>query len=246
MNNICIIPARMGSSRFPGKPLFKINGKELVKHVYDNCIKSNIFQRIIIATPDKEIIDFCDHINADSILTSNEHKRASDRCHEAILNLEKQKSFFDICTMVQGDEPMVTHNVIDKITNVLIKNKKILCANGFGQIREEELSNKNCIKVLKDLNNNAIYMSRQPIPWIPKINKNVGKQICVIPFQTHFLKTYSNLKETPLEISESIDMLRVIENGKDVKMVSVDGYFHPVDILKDASIVENLMKNDAN
>ncbi len=246
MNNICIIPARMGSSRFPGKPLFKINGKELVKHVYDNCIKSTIFQKVVIATPDKDIIDFCNHINADSILTSNEHTRASDRCHEAILNLEKQRSFYNICTMVQGDEPMVKHNVIDKITYSLIKDKNILCANGYGQIREEELTNKNCIKVLKDKNSNAIYMSRSPIPWEPIVNKNVGKQICVIPFQTHFLKTYSNLEPTPLEINESIDMLRVIENGKDVKMVSVDGYFHPVDILGDVKVVENLIKNNSN
>ena len=98
----------------------------------------------------------------------------------------------------------------------------------------------------EDKNNNAIYMSRKPIPWDPIVNKNVGKQICVIPFQTHFLKTYSNLEPTPLEINESIDMLRVIENGKDVRMVSVDGYFHPVDIIEDIKIVENLMKKISN
>ena len=245
VKNICIIPARMGSSRFPGKPLFKILGKELIHHVYDNCKKSKLFKEVVIATPDKEITDFCSSIGATSIITSIDHVRASDRCNEALLKIEKDGFIFDICTMVQGDEPLVKANVIDKITSALIKDKKILCANGLGEIKREELENKNCIKVLKDLENNAIYMSRKSLPWNPKINANVGKQICVIPFRTEFLKTYSNLEETPLEICESIDMLRLIEHGYKVKLVNVEGFFHPVDVLDDVKVIENLMKKPA-
>lgn len=243
MKNICIIPARMGSSRFPGKPLYKIMGKELINHVYDNCKKSNLFTKIVIATPDNEIKDFCKKLSANYIITSNEHQRASDRCNEVILKLEKSGDYYDVVTMVQGDEPLVSHKVIDKITSALIRNKKIYCANGFGNIDIEELENKNCIKVVKDLQDNAIYMSRERIPHNPKINKNVGKQVCVIPFQTEFLKLYSKLSPTPLEIAESIDMLRVLENGYNVKMISVKGFFQPVDVIGDVKIVENYLKN---
>ena len=245
IRRICIIPARMGSSRFPGKPLEKINGKELILHVYENCLKTNSFKKILIATPDKEIKDFCSKLGADCIITSNEHKRASDRCHEAILKLEKSKDFFDITTMVQGDEPLVGSKVIDEITQSLRIDKSIQCANGFGQIKNEELTNQNCIKVIKDINNNAIYMSRKSIPFQPSVNINVGKQICIIPFKTKFLKLYSNWEETPLEESESIDMLRVIENGYKIRMVSVKGFFHPVDVPSDIKVVEDLIKNSA-
>ena len=241
MKNICIIPARMGSSRFPGKPLYKIMGKELIKHVYENCIKSNLFKKIIIATPDKEIKDFCNCIQAEYIMTSKEHTRASDRCNEAILNLEKSCDFYDVTTMVQGDEPLVTSETIDAITKVVIKDKDIICANGFGNIKLDELANKNCIKVIKDIFDNAIYMSRNSIPFNALNKINVGKQICVIPFKTKFLKLYSNLKETPLEVAESIDMLRIIENGYKVKMVPVKGEFQPVDVLNDVLIVEKFL-----
>ena len=240
--NICVIPARMGSSRFPGKPLKKINGKELLLHVYENCSKTKCFERILIATPDCEIESFCKKIGAESIMTSNQHTRASDRCHEVILKLEKKREFFDILTMVQGDEPLVGPKIIDQITTSLIIDKDVYCANGFGEINLEELSNKNCIKVIKDLKDNAIYMSRRNIPFDPKVNINVGKQICVIPFRTEFLKLYSSWAETPLEISESIDMLRVIENGFKVKMISVKGKFHPVDAPNDIKVVEDLLK----
>ena len=241
MKNICIIPARMGSSRFPGKPLHKILGKELIHHVYENCKKSQLFNRILIATPDKEIEKFCKSIDADFIMTSNEHIRASDRCNEAIQALEQKKEFFDITTMVQGDEPLVPSYVIDKITNSLLIDKNIVCANGFGKIKLKELENKNCIKVLKDLFDNAIYMSRNPIPFNAECNLNVGKQVCVIPFQTEFLKKYSSLKETPLETAESIDMLRIIENGYKVKMIKVKGSFQPVDVLDDVKVVEDIL-----
>ena len=241
MNNICIIPARMGSTRFPGKPLYKILEKPLIQHVYENCTKSKLFKKVIIATPDNEIRKFCLGIGAEFVITSNEHKRASDRCNEAILTLEKKSEFYDIITMVQGDEPLVNFETIDKITGALIRDHNVNCANGYGNIELNELKNKNCIKVLKDLNDNAIYFSRNSIPWNAKPNLNVGKQVCVIPFRREFLKLYSNLKETPLEKVESIDMLRIIENGYKVKMVNVKGYFQPVDVLEDVELVEKFL-----
>ena len=101
MKNICIIPARMASTRFPGKPLYKIMGKELVQHVYENCKRSNLFKWILIATPDKEIKEYCKSIQADYVMTSNEHSRASDRCNEVILKCEKNGDYYDVITMLK-------------------------------------------------------------------------------------------------------------------------------------------------
>jgi len=241
MNNICIIPARMGSSRFPGKPLYKILDKPLIQHVYENCTKSNLFKKVIIATPDDEIRKFCLRIGAEFVITSFEHKRASDRCNEALLTLEKKSESYDIVTMVQGDEPLVNSEIIDLITSALINDHNVDCANGYGNIELNELKNKNCIKVLKDINNNAIYFSRNSIPFNAEPNLNVGKQVCVIPFKAEFLKLYSNFKETPLEKVESIDMLRIIENGFKVRMVNVKGYFQPVDVIEDVQLVEKFL-----
>merc|ERR1711934_1204391 len=106
MKRICVIPARMGSSRFPGKPLIKINGCELIHHVYKNCTKCKIFNEVIIATPDKEILDFGKTIDATTIITSNEHERASDRVNEVLLRLEEAENQINTITMVQGDEPL--------------------------------------------------------------------------------------------------------------------------------------------
>ena len=110
MSVLAIIPARMGSSRFPGKPLAKISGRPMIEHVYKNVIESNMISKTIVATCDTEIFNFIKSINGNVIMTSKKHQRASDRCFEAMQKYEKQvKKKFDIILMVQGDEPMINN-----------------------------------------------------------------------------------------------------------------------------------------
>ena len=146
--------------------------------------------------------------------------------------------------MIQGDEPMVTGKMIDKSLQPMIKNKKIKVVNLISPIKnKKELIDTNTIKVIPDKHENAIYFSRSVIPNKTVFKSNFFfKQVCVIPFRREFLFKYSSLKETKLEIAESIDMLRIIENTLKVKLVKIKKYTHAVDNLKDLKLVEKLIK----
>ena len=243
--NICLIPARMSSSRFPGKPLSKINGIPMNKLVYDKAMKSKLINEVYVATCDKEIFEYIKSINGNAVYTSSKHVRASDRCAEALNILESRKSIkYDIVTMIQGDEPMISPHMIDSSIKPLILNNEINVVNLIGKINEiSDFKDKNCIKIVHDKELNALYFSRSPIPYFEKINfENIGKQVCVIPFRRDFLNKYLNLEPTPLEIIESIDMLRVLEHGYKVKLVRTNIITFPVDTTNDLKRVENLMK----
>tara|TARA_B100000242_G_C42904740_1_gene419550 strand:- start:68 stop:805 length:738 start_codon:yes stop_codon:yes gene_type:complete len=241
MRIACIVPARMGSSRFPGKPLAKILGKEMILHVCDNCKKSKIIDDVIVATCDGEI-EKCIRGKYKVVMTSNLHERASDRCAEAVRKLNENGDYYDYVVMVQGDEPMIKGSTIDKLLEEIINNQNVNVINGLGELIVEDLSNPNTIKVLLDQNSYAIYMTRNIVPYKPIINENVWKQVCIIPFKTEVLLKYSDLKPTPLEISESVDMNRLIEHGFKIKMIRVDEFSHAVDSPQDLLKVEGFMK----
>ena len=246
MNIVSIIPARMGSSRFPGKPLALINNIPMIEYVYNNVKKNTNINKVWVATPDKEIFDHMISIKGNVIMTSNSHTRASDRCCEALKIIEKQTNRnIDIMVMVQGDEPMINSRMIDQAIKPMLLDKNVYVTNLIGKIKNyEDLLNKNTIKVVCDKNSFALYFSRSPIPDnIPKF-PFYGKQVCVIPFQKNFLLEYSSMKETPLEISESIDMLRILESGKKVYMAKTNYDNQSVDTLDDLNLVNSLIKND--
>ena len=179
-------------------------------------------------------------------MTSITHERASDRCAEALLIEEKEFNMkYDVVVMVQGDEPLVNPKMIDKAINTLTNEDEINVVNLLGPIKEEEFIDENIIKVITNKNFDALYFSRNPLPFMKKIDLSiVGKQICIIPFKRDFLLKYSDLEPTPLEIVESIDMLRVLEYGYKVKMAKVNVDSHPVDIKEDISVVESILEKD--
>jgi len=244
MNILAIIPARMGSSRFPGKPMAKILGVPMIGHVYQNVSKCEDVTKTIVATCDNEIKDYIKSIGGEAILTSNKHERASDRCAEALDIVESNSKIkFDIVVMIQGDEPMTTSKMISQAVRPMIEDLNIKVINLVGNIsNEDEFNDRNCIKVVCDNNNNALYFSREPIPTTQNTKKiEMKKQVCVIPFSRDFLIEYTNLEPTPLEIIESVDMMRVLEHGFKVKMVQTEYVTHPVDTPNDLKKVERLM-----
>ncbi len=245
MSIIAVIPVRMGSSRFPGKPLKKINGIPMVQRVINNCTKSKYINDIVTATCDQEIFDFVSSLKKKVVMTSKKHNRASDRVCEAVKILEKKrKKKYKIIVMIQGDEPMVSGKMIDKALKSMLSDKTINVINLTSSIKnKEELMDKNTIKVTFDKNMDAIYFSRSIIPHFKKFIKNYFfKQVCVIPFKRNFLFKYSSLQETKLEKAESIDMLRILENNQKVKLVKISEYTHAVDNKKDLELVEKLIK----
>ena len=243
-NVLAIIPARMGSSRFPGKPMAPLFGKPMIGHVYERVSQNKQLSITAVATCDLEIANYVRSIGGVAVMTGNHHERASDRCAEALVVLEQERNErFDIVVMVQGDEPMTHQAMITEAVHPLIEDSEVLVSNLLGEIESiDEFEDRNCIKVVCDRNFNAIYMSREPIPTRSKTSQiRMYKQVCIIPFQRDFLLEYTALPPTPLEIVESIDMLRVLEHGLKVRMIPTKYPTHAVDTPKDLQHVEALM-----
>ncbi len=244
LNILALIPTRMGSSRFPGKPMAEILGKPMIGHVFDNVKKNDLITALAVATCDNEIYNYIESIGGRAMMTSDKHERASDRCAEALMKIENEDNIkYDIVVMVQGDEPMIHHDMITEAIQPMLNDQNVLVTNLLGKIEsKEEFEDRNCIKVVCDLKGNALYFSRESIPTRSKTNDiPMGKQICVIPFRRDFLIDYTGLEPTPLEIAESVDMMRILEHGFSVKMVPTDYNTHAVDTPEDFQIVERLM-----
>lgn len=247
-NIIAIIPARMGSSRFPGKPMAKILGMPMVGHVYFRTKMAKSLKDVYIATCDEEIMTYANSIGAKCIMTKNTHERCSDRVAEALLKIEDQTGEkVDAIVLVQGDEPMVFPEMIDMALEPILKDESIDVVNLMAPIKtREEHNDPNCPKVVVDRQNFALYFSREPIPSWKKGAKEVPmlKQVCIIPFRRDFLLKFNELSPTPLEIVESVDMMRILEHGYKVKMVWEDFDTYCVDTPEDLKKVEKLMESD--
>lgn len=247
MKIIGIIPARMGSSRLPGKPLADISGIPMIGHVYHRCKMASVLDELYIATCDDEIVDYVKSIGGNVVLTSPKHERASDRTEEALLKIEDINNIkSDIVVMIQGDEPLVTPDMIDSAVQPLLTESDILVTNLMSEIiNQNDWYDPNEIKVVVDKDSNALYFSREPIPSDKKYNGGIKayKQICIIPFRRDCLINFSKLEPTMLEIVESIDMNRFLENGIKVKMILSENTIS-VDTIDDLNRVELLMKKD--
>ncbi len=243
-NIIALIPARMGSSRFPGKPMAQILGKPMIGHVYERVSQSPKLTLTAVATCDQEIFDYIESIGGTAVMTSDTHERASDRCAEALAKLEAlNNTKYDIVVMVQGDEPMTHPDMIDEALQPMLTDESIQVTNLLGKIESvEEFEDRNCIKVVCDLNSDALYFSREPIPTPTKTdNIPMYKQVCIIPFRRDFLLEYIQLTPTPLEVAESVDMMRILEHGKKVRMVPTAFDTKAVDTLEDLKRVEKIL-----
>ncbi|MBF0472998.1 MAG: 3-deoxy-manno-octulosonate cytidylyltransferase [Nitrospirae bacterium] len=248
MNIIGIIPARMASTRCPGKPLAMINNIPMIGHVYYRSAMCRTLNDIYVATCDIEIKEYIESIGGKAIMTADTHERATDRTSEAMLKIEKSTGkHVDIVVMIQGDEPMMLPDMIDDAIAPIKEDPEIQVVNLSAPLKtEEEHNDPNEVKVVVDQQGFALYFSREPIPSRKKGGKNIPmlKQVCIIPFRRDFLIKFNQLKPTPLEIIESVDMLRVMEHGYKVKMVYKEYQTYSVDTMEDLKRVEQLMKND--
>jgi 3-deoxy-manno-octulosonate cytidylyltransferase (CMP-KDO synthetase) len=249
MRTIAIIPARMGSSRCPGKPMKTIHGIPMIGHVYCRTKMAGNVDFTCVATCDKEIYDYIESIGGIAVMTSDTHDRASDRAAEALIKIEKQEGVtFDFVAMIQGDEPLVQPDKIDKAIDELTVDGALNIVNLMGIIdSKEEFEDQNEVKVVTDLNNNALYFSREPIPsgWHGIESIPMKKQLGLIFFRRDYLLRFNALEQTPLEIIESVDMMRVLENGDKIKMVKVDDKSIGVDTAGDFLVAEKLLRDDA-
>lgn len=247
-NIVAIIPARMGSTRFPGKPMANIHGIPMVGHVYFRTKICSLLSETYVATCDQEIYDYVVSIGGKALMTADTHERCSDRTAEAMLKVESlTRRKVDIVVMVQGDEPMVTPEMIEAAVNPLVDDPSIQVANLMARIKTvEDFEDPNEVKVVVDLYDRALYFSREPVPSRRKGVKDVPmlKQVCIIPFRRDYLLEFNRLPETPLEKIESVDMMRVIEHGGHVYMVMTDTETMSVDTPEELEKVVDLMQED--
>ena len=238
---VAIIPARMGSSRFPGKPLAPLLGRPMIEHVLRRTEMCTQLSAVYVATCDEEIKNVVGRLGGRVIMTSPAHERASDRVAEAAEQVEA-----DIVVMIQGDEPMITPAMITAAVTPLLDDRSVECVNLVRRITNaRDYLDPNTIKVVMNANHDALYFSRAPIPSIEFTEANhlpVFKQVCVIPFRAEFLREFALLPPTELERAESIDMLRILEHGRRVRLVETTVETHAVDTPKDLRLVERLME----
>ncbi len=240
---VAVIPARMRSSRFPGKPLARIAGRPMIEHVVYRAAMFDRLDAVYVATCDEEIRTLVEGFGGKVIMTSDLHERASDRAAEAAERLEA-----DVVVMIQGDEPMITPDMIEAGVSPMLRDPSVECVNLARRIvNHQEYTDRNTIKVVMNLRGDALYFSRSPIPAIDFASAEcppVFKQVCVIPFRRDFLREFARLPQTPLERAESVDMLRVVEHGFRVRLVETETDTHAVDTPDDLRLVESLMKDD--
>lgn len=248
MNVVGMIPARLASSRFPDKPMKLIHGIPMVGHVYQRCKMCKLLDEVWVATCDKSIYDYIESIGGKAVMTADTHERASDRCAEAMLKVEEATGKrIDILVMIQGDEPMTRPEMIEQAVRPLLEDPSVLITNLVGPIKTvKEFEDPNEVKVVLDKQGNALYFSREPVPSRKKgvLEVPMLKQICTIPFRRDFLLEYNSMEPTPLEVIESVDMMRILENGLKVKMVPTEFESKSVDTIEDLNEAERLMQDD--
>jgi 3-deoxy-manno-octulosonate cytidylyltransferase (CMP-KDO synthetase) len=247
MKVLGIIPARMAASRFPGKPLKLINGIPMIGHCYYRTKLCDVFDEIYVATCDMDIFNYVQSIGGKAIMTSDRHERATERTAEALLKIEKtDNSKFDIVVMIQGDEPLVYPEMLDQIVEPFL-NKAISISNLMVKLDNiDDINSADTVKVVMDKNKNALYMSREAIPSSKNFNKSINyfRQLGLIAFRRKILLDFITFSPSKLEIIESVDMNRFLENNIPIHMVETKLLVDAVDTPKDLIRVEKLMKKD--
>ena len=243
MKFVVVIPARMSSSRFPGKPLADICGMPMVEHVRRRVLLNPKVSNAIVATCDKEICDVVREAGGESLMTSSTHFCCNDRVAEAVQSLDS-----DIVINVQGDEPLFDPNMIDILLEPMIDNSDVLCTNLMAEIENErEFRDINEVKVVCDIDSNAVYMSRESIPSTQKsgdMKHKFYKQLGVYAYTRDSILKFGQWGPSPLESMETIDMVRFIEHGIKVRMICSPFPSIGVDTPNELEVAESLMKAD--
>lgn len=247
MRILGVIPARLAATRFPNKPLALIQGIPMIGHCYLRSKMCDLFDEVVVATCDKAIADYIESIGGKAVMTSDKHERATERSAEAMQNLEAAGiQPFDIVVMIQGDEPLVDPQMIrEAILPLQDGTREVSNLMAFLPSFAER-ANPNNVKVVTDIYSNALYMSREPIPSRQKYNKDFAayRQLGLIAFTRTSLLKFISLPQSHLEIIESVDMNRFIENGTKIYMTVTAFEADSVDNPEDLIRVNHKMERD--
>jgi len=237
MKIIGIIPARYSSTRFPGKPLIDIGGKSMIQRVYEQAQKASCLTNVLVATDDNRIMEHVLSFGGKAILTSENHKSGTDRCFEAIQNFDKT---VDVVINIQGDEPFIKSEQIDLVASCFNQNEVQIATLVKKITTDDELFNVNIPKVILNSHSQAIYFSRQTLPYVRGqeekqwLNKQTFyKHIGIYAYKTDVLAQITQLKQSDLELAESLEQLRWLENGYKINVKITDFESVAVDVPDD-------------
>jgi 3-deoxy-manno-octulosonate cytidylyltransferase (CMP-KDO synthetase) len=233
-----VIPARFQSTRFPGKPLALIQGKPMLRWVYESVKQARSIERILIATDDSRIRDAAAGFGAEVVMTSAGHKCGTDRVAEVAEGLPHQ-----IIVNVQGDEPLIAGGEIDRLVEVL-EDQSILMASLMAKVRDVGLiDDPHLVKVAVDADGYALYFSRSPLPY--QADDFFYLHSGVYGFQRDFLLRFARMPESRLERLEKLEQLRALESGGRIKMIETAHPALRVDTPADIIRVEEFLKKRA-
>lgn len=236
-----IIPARWGSTRFPGKPLHLIAGKPLVQHVWERAQHCKQLDQITIATDDERILNTALSFGAHAVLTSEDHPTGTDRIAEAVSSYPDAAYVINI----QGDEPLIEPSLIDELATALHQNPDISMATAANPIKDQEAMNDpNVVKCVLTQNGEALYFSRSPIPYqradSPELKLYRHKGIYA--YRRDFLEKFVIWPPSPLELAESLEQLRALENNARIKVLITSDDSIGVDTIEQAQQIEKILQ----
>lgn len=256
-NVIAIIPARLASTRLEGKLLLPLDGKPLILHTLAQAKKSKNIERVIVATDDEKILNIILESGNEAVLTNKDHQSGSDRIAEVAESLSENS----IIVNVQGDEPMISPNVIDLTIEAILADENADISTTCEKIKKaEDVLNPNIVKVITDENDYAIYFSRSPIPFPrdavsrfgsiedalasePDLISLYRKHTGLYVYRREFLLKFTKLAQTKLEKTEMLEQLRALENGAKIKTVETTESSIGVDTQEDFENVRFILEN---
>ncbi|MFP6581658.1 MAG: 3-deoxy-manno-octulosonate cytidylyltransferase [Candidatus Hydrogenedentota bacterium] len=245
---LAVIPARFASQRFPGKVIAELAGKPLVVHTYERAMQAECISKAVIATDDLRVLEALEPYDIHVVMTSTDHPSGTDRIAEVARNTTA-----DIIVNVQGDEPMLDPQTIDRAVEVMLADPKLDMATAKHAITNpDDINDPNVVKVVCDKNGMALYFSRSPIPHMRDVSDQAPEShlywqhIGLYVFRRSFLLDYATMKPTPLEQTEKLEQLRALENGHRIAVVETEFKSIGVDTPGDLERVRQLLENTLN
>jgi len=236
-----ILPARWGSTRFPGKPLHLIAGKPLIQHVWEQCRKCSQLAELYIATDDERIAEAAAGFGAKWLMTSPEHPTGTDRLAEAVRSLPQA----EIILNIQGDEPLIDPALIDELAAAMAADPSLDMATAANPLSPADpaVQDPNVVKVVTTLSGKALYFSRSPLPYFRNAVDGlpVMRHKGIYAYRRHFLERFVTWPPSPLERAESLEQLRALENGSSIRVLLTEDTSPGVDTPEQAAQVEAIL-----
>lgn len=239
MKVICVIPARYASTRLPGKPLADIAGKPMIQHVYERALEARLPAGVLVATDDARVYEAVRSFGGTAVMTSCEHCTGTDRLAEVARGCDA-----DVIVNLQGDEPLIASEVIDLVAAPFFDNPELVMTTLKTPLSEEDYANPAAVKVVTDLQGYALYFSRSLIPYPRNAGGDfaVYKHMGIYAYRREFLLHYASLPQTPLERAESLEQLRVLENGYRIQVLETNYQCVGVDTPEDLERVRGIVE----